>query len=289
MEKFYEIIEQKLLMAFVKFYGKKSKKYISERFNNCKVILYDEMPLQDNNDVRNHIKTNITHEELNVILNARKDKVFLQSGCIEEFDLLILPQNVNMTHWVHECNHMLSTHILSTHPLKSISGISETIEFGKGVEVFDEFLNEAVNQLMTIEILNILGEKAEASWQEEMFPIIDDFYGEFKEDLKQLFLSGNLDEFKDYLGKSHFEQFSQSVFRVGFKIRRALGKGENTLIGENEINRIKQIVKIMKGNVVGLTEDGNTATSHANNLEVVESAKSNKSNTSEKIDEERIL
>lgn len=42
----------------------------------------------------------------------------------------------------------------------------------------------------------------------------------------------------------------------------------------------------IKGNVVGLTEDGSNAESHVKNLEVVESSKSNQSNISEKINEQ---
>ena len=39
-----------------------------------------------------------------------------------------------------------------------------------------------------------------------------------------------------------------------------------------------------QGNVAGFTEGGNFAVSHAKNLEVVESVKTNQPNTSEKID-----
>ena len=250
MKIFKEIIEQKLLTPFVNFYGKENSEYIKTRFNNCKVILYDGKSIQENDDVRNHIITNISNEKLNAILTARKDKVFLQSAYIEEFDLLVLPQNFNLTHWVHECNHMLSSHVLSANPLKSVSGISETIECDGWVQVFDEFLNEAVNQLMTIEIIDSLGQTSESSWQEEMLPIINDFYYTFKEELKELFISGNLDEFKNNVGKYYFEQFSQAVFKSGFKIRRCLGKSQKPQIGEDEIKHIKQIVKIMKNNSI---------------------------------------
>lgn len=248
MEIFKEIAEQKLLTPFVNFYGIENKEYIKKRFNNCKVILYDGKPLQENDEVRNHIITNISEEQLNAILNTRKDNIFLQSAYIEEFDLLVLPQNFNMTHWVHECNHMLSSHVMCTNPLKSISGISETIEYDGWVQVFDEFLNEAINQLMTIEILDRLGEKSEPSWQEEMFPLIYDFYFYFKKELKKLFISGNLDEFKNNVGKYYFEQFSQAIFKSGFKIRRSLGKNQKIQIEEDEIRRVKQIVKIMNNN-----------------------------------------
>lgn len=248
MENFKEIFPQKLIMAFVNFYGKENKQYIEKRFNDCKVILYDGMPLQENDNIRNHIKTNISEEQLNVIFNARKDKVFLRSAYIEEFDLLVLPQNFNMTHWIHECNHMLSSRIMSMHPLKSLSGISETIEIDGFVQVFDEFLNETINQLMTIEIIESLGEDPEPSWQQEMFPIINDFYSVFKEELKKLYILGNLDEFKNNVGKYYFTQFSQAVFRCGFKIRRSLVKGQKIQILGDEITHIQRMVQIMKNN-----------------------------------------
>lgn len=75
-------------------------------------------------------------------------------------------------------------------PLKIISGICLSFE-----ENGD--LNEAINQKMTLEILEELKKLGlevsyTPSWQENMFPIINLFYETFKDKLKNVYITGNI-------------------------------------------------------------------------------------------------
>ena len=245
MQKVKQIFDTILISAFINFYGKEKREYIREKFSDVQIILYDKIPLKEKDNIRNHIVTDISEEKLKEILDSKQQNLFLQSGFIDEFNLLILPQDYNLTHIAHECNHMIASHILSLNPLKSVNGISITLE-KNGVITMHEFLNEAIIQLMTIEILNSVGEQAEPSWQETLFPLVNYFYNTFKNELKALFTSGNLSEFINIVGESNFDEFSQSIFIQGFKIRRALGNGNKPKIKDDDIKNVEDIVEKMK-------------------------------------------
>ena len=237
-----------IIQAFINFYGVENSEYIINKIRNSRIIWYDDSNRDD--DIQNQIISSINGDELTEILKKRKKEAFLQSAYIDEIDVLILPLNYDLTHIIHEINHKIGSHIISIEPLIQISGISYSVE-KNGIVEHDNDLNEAINQKMTLEILeelNKLGLKINitASWQEQLFPIIDTFYATFKEQLKNLNISGDLVAFKEKLGKEYFDKFSQLVFMCSFRARRSISKGEEVNYSIDRINTINDLVSNMK-------------------------------------------
>ena len=237
-----------IIQAFINFYGVENIEYIINKISNSRIIWYDDSNRDD--DIQNQIISSINGDELTEILKKRKKEAFLQSAYIDEIDALILPLNYDLTHIIHEINHKIGSHIISIEPLIQISGISYSVE-KNGIVEYDNDLNEAINQKMTLEILeelNKLGLKINItpSWQEQLFPVIDTFYATFKEQLKNLNISGDLVAFKEKLGKEYFDKFSQLVFMYGFRARRSISKGEEVNYSIDRINTINDLVSNMK-------------------------------------------
>ena len=237
-----------IIQAFINFYGVENSEYIINKISNSRIIWYDDSNRDD--DIQNQIISSINGDELTEILKKRKKEVFLQSAYIDEIDVLILPLNYDLTHIIHEINHKIGSHIISIEPLIQISGISYSVE-KNGIVEHDNDLNEVINQKMTLEILgelNKLGLKINItpSWQEKLFPVIDTFYATFKEQLKNLNISGDLVAFKEKLGKEYFDKFSQLVFMWVFRARRSISKGEEVNYSIDRINTINDLVSNMK-------------------------------------------
>ena len=237
-----------IIQAFINFYGVENSEYIINKISNSRIIWYDDSNRDD--DIQNQIISSINGDELTEILKKRKKEAFLQSAYIDEIDVLILPLNYDLTHIIHEINHKIGSHIISIEPLIQISGISYSVG-RNGIVKHDNDLNEAINQKMTLEILeelNKLGLKINitASWQEQLFPVIDTFYATFKEQLKNLNISGDLVAFKEKLGKEYFDKFSQLVFMCSFRARRSISKGEEVNYSIDKINTINDLVSNMK-------------------------------------------
>ena len=246
-----------IIQAFINFYGVENSEYIINKISNSRIIWYDDSNRDD--DIQNQIISSINGDELTEILKKRKKEVFLQSAYIDEIDVLILPLNYDLTHIIHEINHKIGSHIISIEPLIQISGISYSVE-KNGIVEHDNDLNEVINQKMTLEILgelNKLGLKINItpSWQEKLFPVIDTFYATFKEQLKNLNISGDLVAFKEKLGKEYFDKFSQLVFMWVFRARRSISKGEEVNYSIDRINTINDLVSNMKihGETLSLT------------------------------------
>jgi len=177
-------------------------------------------------------------------------------------DLLVLPLSYDLTHIIHECNHKVGSHILSYEPLMQINGISYSQEINNVVVEHDEFLSEAINQKMTLEILAELDNlgikvKITPSWQEHLFPLINLFYETFKNLLKETFVSGDLSSFIKYVGEDNYSYFSQMIYLKGFKIRRHLRKGANPEISQEDIDMIEKIVRKMKSHYDILSDNEN--------------------------------
>ena len=237
-----------IIQAFINFYGVENSEYIINKISNSRIIWYDNSDKDD--DIQKQIISSINDDELIEILKKRKKEAFLQSTYIDEFDVLVLPLNYDLTHIIHEINHKIGSHVISKEPLIQISGISYSVE-KNGIVEQDNDLNEAINQKMTLEILeelNKLGLKINItpSWQEQLFPVIDTFYETFKEQLKKLNISGNLVAFKEELGKEYFDRFSQLIFMCGFRARRSISKGEEVSFPIDRINAINDLVSNMK-------------------------------------------
>lgn len=242
--------DNKLIMqAFINFYGGQHKDYVIKKLSEPQIIWYDEA--NEKNEIKNHIISSLPEEVINECLKKRSEKVFLQSAYIDELDLLILPLSYDLIHIVHEINHKVSSHVISRQPLEQINGISYTIEKGNRVLEYDEFLNESINQRMTLDILDELENlgittKITSSWQSYLFPFIDLFYDTFKELLKETFISGDLNNFIKLVGEDNYNHFSQLIYLKGFKIRRKLGKGVKPEISQEDVNMIEKIVNEMK-------------------------------------------
>lgn len=248
----------KILQAFIKFYGVENSEYIINKIKDSRIIWYDDSDIISDN-IYDCIISSISRDELDEILQKRKKEVFLQSAYIDEFDILVLPLSFDLVKIIHEINHKIGSHIISKEPLVQISGISYSIGKNEVVE-YDSDLNEAINQKMTLEILEELknmGLKIDItpSWQEYLFPVIDLFYNTFKNELKEVNITGDLIKFKQLLGEEYYNQFSQLIFMSGFRTRRNVLKEEKVNFSTNKINTINDLVSNMKEHYDNLSQN----------------------------------
>lgn len=239
-------IDERILNIFINFYGEEYREYITEKFSNLQIIWYDDKPYNEGEDIKKHFITNVPEDKLDEYLSSKNKNVFLQSAYIDELELLVLPQNGDLTQIIHELNHMISGHIISLEPLNIINGISLIIERNNGIMKINEFLNETINHMMTLEMVNAINVTKTPSWQEKMFPIVKFFYETFKSDLKELYINGDLSNFISKVGQENFDDFSNMMYIKGFKIRRSIRKGEEPQITEEDITKINEIVSRMQ-------------------------------------------
>lgn len=248
----------KILQAFIKFYGVENSEYIINKIKDSRIIWYDDSDIISDN-IYDCIISSISRDELDEILQKRKKEVFLQSAYIDEFDILVLPLSFDLVKIIHEINHKIGSHIISKEPLVQISGISYSIGKNEVVE-YDSDLNEAINQKMTLEILEELknmGLKIDItpSWQEYLFPLIDLFYNTFKNELKEVNITGDLIKLKQLLGEEYYNQFSQLIFMSGFRTRRNVLKEGKVNFSTNKINTINDLVSDMKEHYDNLSQN----------------------------------
>ena len=240
-----------IIQAFINFYGEKHRDYIVHILRDLKIIWYDDTEFKEEKEIRNFIVTSLPKDQINEYLKKHDEKCFSQSAYIDEIDVLVLPLSYNITHIIHEMNHKISSHILSLEPLKIISGVCTSVEKDGGVVEENSNLNEAINQKMTLEILNELRKlgleiQYTPSWQEHMFPLINLFYESFKEFLKDTYISGDILSFIKIIGVENYSKFSQTMFIKSFKLRRRLLKGEISSVTEDDVKEVENIVASMQ-------------------------------------------
>ena len=84
------------------------------------------------------------------------------------------------------------------------------------------------------------------SWQEKLFPLIDTFYETFKEEVKKVYVTGNLLSFIRNVGEENYINFTQTIFLKCFKARGKIAKDEHEIISQSDINQIESKVYTMK-------------------------------------------
>ena len=238
-----------IIQAFINVYGTEYSDFITNRFKELKIIWYDD-EIQNYSDINDIIETSLPKEIIDEYLKKYKEKCFSQSAFLAELDVLILPLSYNITHIIHEINHMISCHVLSKNPLRIISGLSIITEQNNGIVSNDNDLNEIINQKITIEILEELKRlgidlKISSSWQEQSFPVINLFYKTFKDEIKKTYVTGNLLSFAKNLGGQNYIDFTQVVFLKCFKARRNISKGETKIISKDDIEQVEALVFMM--------------------------------------------
>lgn len=239
-----------LISAFINFYGKNNAEYIINKINSANIIWYDSKEIKENDDILSHIVTNLPKDKLEYFLSQRSRTAFLQSAYIDELNLLVLPQNYNISHIIHEINHMIGSHILSLSPYRVINGISYSVEKSDGVVLGNDSMNEVINQMMTFDIVNELKKLGmnivyTSSWQDNAFPLLMPFYNKFKESLKELYISGNFTKFVSQFDEERFQDFTQSLFIKLFRIQRQLRNNEQVLVSDEEIKLMENMVNGM--------------------------------------------
>lgn len=253
----FEIDKYIFISSFINFYGGNNSEYIIDKIKNANIIWHDSADLNEGEDLLSHIVTELPKDKLEYFLSTRKSEAFTQSAYIDELNLLVLPQNYDISHIVHEMNHMIGSHIISLSPYVVINGISYGMEKGDGVVLENDAMNEVINQLMTFDIINELKKIGmdvvyTTSWQDNAFPLLMPFYNRFKESLKELYISGNYLKFLNQFDKEKFQNFSQFIFIKLFNIKRRLRKNEQITITSEEIEMAESMVNDMV-----LTQDAN--------------------------------
>ena len=238
------------ILGFISFYNESNSKYITDKIKRANIIWYDSPYLEDGKDVLSNIVTDLPKDKLEYFLSKRKIETFTQSAYIDELNLLVLPQSYDISHIVHEINHMIGSHIISLSPYVVINGVSYSIEKGEDVILENADMNEVINQLMTFDIINELKKLGldavyTTSWQDNAFPLLIPFYNRFKESLKELYISGNYLKFLNQFDKEKFQIFSQFIFMKLFKIKRELRKNEQITITREEIEMVESMVNDM--------------------------------------------
>ena len=240
-----------IIQGFINFYGEKYRDYIVSVLRDLKVIWYDDIEYKEEKEIRNSIISSLPEDQIKEYLKKYDRKCFTQSAYIDEIDILVLPLSYDITHIIHEMNHKISSHILSLQPLIIISGICTSVEKNGGVVQENSDLNEAINQKMTLEILDELKKlgleiQYKPSWQENMFPLINLFYESFKALLKDLYISGDILSFIKIIGTENYSDFSHRMFMKSFKLRRRLINGETPIVLEDDIKEVEKIVELMR-------------------------------------------
>lgn len=240
-----------IIQAFINYYGEQYTGYIYDVFNNLRIVWFDEREYVEGSDVRDYIVSSLSDKEIEEALNKRKSNIFVQSGYIDELDLLVLPLSYDLSHIIHEINHKVSSHLISVEPYLQISGLEYDEGTGISVKVHDEFLNELINQKITLDILeelNNLGYKVDrsSSWQERLFSLINSFYDLFKNLIKEVYITGNLNEFIKKLGEENYVRFTQIIFLKVFRLRNRIRKGEEVKISNEDILLLEECVMKMK-------------------------------------------
>ncbi len=238
------------ISAFINFYGEKNSEYIIDRIKNANTIWHDSKSIEDNSDIFSHIITDMSKDRLEYFLSKRKSEAFLQSSYIDEFNLLVLPQDYNISHIIHEINHMIASHVISLSPYAVINGISFSMERGDEVILENDSMNEVINQLMTFDIINELKRLGinvvyTPSWQDNAFPLIMPFYNRFKDSLKELYISGDFQAFVNQFDKERFQDFLQFIFMKLFKIKRKLRQNEQITVIKEEIEKVENYIDDM--------------------------------------------
>lgn len=246
----FENDKNMFISGFINFYNESNSKYIIDKVKNANIIWYDSTCLKEDKDLLSHIVTNLSMDKLEYFLSKRKIEVFTQSAYINELNLLVLPQNYDISHIIHEMNHMIGSHIISLSPYMVINGLS--YEMGKGdvVVLENDAMNEVINQLMTFDIINelkTLGMNVvyTTSWQDNAFPLLMPFYSRFKESLKELYISGNYMNFLNQFDKEKFQNFSQFIFMKLFSIKKRLRRNEQVAITREEIEIVESMINDM--------------------------------------------
>lgn len=240
-----------IVQAFINFYGEKNTDYIRNVLENLRIIWFDEREYVEGSDVRDYIVSSLSDKEIEEALNKRKSNIFVQSGYIDELDLLVLPLSYDLSHVIHEINHKVSSHLISIEPYLQISGLEYDEGTNINVKVHDEFFNELINQKITLDILeelNNLGYMVDrsSSWQERLFPLINNFYDVFKDLIKEVYITGNLNEFIKKLGEEEYINFTQKLFLKVFRLRNRIRKGEEVKISKEDILLLEESVIKMK-------------------------------------------
>lgn len=240
-----------IIQAFVNFYGEEYKDYIVTTLKDLKIIWYDDVEKQEGKNIKEQIASSLPEKQVDEYLSKMNKICFSQSAYIDEIDVLVLPLSYDITHIIHELNHKMSSNILSLEPLEIISGLCISKEKSGGVVSLNSDLNEAINQKMTLEILDELRNLGldicyTPSWQENVFPLINLFYDSFRDDLKDIYITGNLNLFINYVGMNNYDEFSQLIYMKSFKLRRKITKGESPLVLEDDIKKIEDVVVSMK-------------------------------------------
>ena len=238
-----------IIQAFINYYGINNSEYITNRLKNSRIIWFDDKSVRSDN-IYNQIISSIPKEELDIILKQRNELAFIQSTYIMELDILVLPLSYDLTQIIHELNHKIGSHTISNNPLLQINGISYYVEKDK-IVTYDNELNEIINQKITIEIIKILREMGlnidiSPSWQELLFPLINYFYDNFKNSIKDVIITGNLLKFKESLGEEYYEEFSQKILLSFYKYKKNLGIKEIISFPKEKINSINELVENMK-------------------------------------------
>lgn len=238
------------ILGFISFYNESNSKYIIDKIKSANIIWYDSTCLEEDKDVLSNVVTDVPKDKLEYFLSKRKIETFTQSAYIDELNLLVLPQSYDISHIVHEINHMIGSHIISSSPYVVINGVSYGIEKGNNVILENDDMNEVINQLMTFDIISELKKLGldavyTTSWQDSAFPLLAPFYNRFKESLKELYISGNYSKFLNQFDKEKFQNFSQFIFMKLFRIKRRLRKNEQITITREEIEMVESMVNDM--------------------------------------------
>lgn len=238
-----------IIQAFINTYGTEYSDFIINRFKELKIIWYDD-EIQNYSDINDIIETDLPKKIIDEYLKKYKEKCFSQSAFIDELDVLVLPLSYNITHIIHEMNHMISSHVLSKNPLRIISGLSTITEQNDGVVSNDSDLNEVINQKITIDILEELKKigidlKVSSSWQERLFPLVNLFYKTFKDEIKKIYVTGDLLSFVKNIGEQSYIEFTQIMFLKCFKARRKITKGETQIVSNDDVKQLETLVFMM--------------------------------------------
>ena len=231
----YNKDKEQIIESFVEFYGEKYRDRISSRIINLNIICYvpimfDEklMPkdlelyLEKIKMIYNYVDdNNILTDNLVIDYNCKKllktvkkelpVELLLQSSSMYELNLTVLPIVYNLSHLIHEFNHVIINNELLSEPDLTSNGLEISLKIGNKCLYKDTIFNEVLCERASLDIEEILRNKGInrkrcKSWQENYFIIIERFYQTFKDVYKYSCITGNTNALIKSVGADNYRE-----------------------------------------------------------------------------------
>jgi len=261
-----------MMESFIDFFGEQHRGTIENKINSTPIIFY--LSNEENNETlkkyvemvaqnyspdgkeyyKKLIFSDLDEMQLSEIIGNMSNKFLIQSGHNPIYNVLFLPLNFSNSDYVHEIMHMLRSHVVRKEPLVLMNGISISEEKYPGnFNILYSEVDEVINQKMTRDVEHIQREsgyefETKLSYQDSLFPLIDNFYSSHKDFLLEAGIIGDTKSILDFVNQDAFGDYHNLFFKCVWRLGRGKKIGEvMTTEIIDEANRIASNIGLNKG------------------------------------------